>query len=165
VFEDGGGFPEFDCQDRVSRWAITAEVPTSVPPEAPAEYPCPDCGHPTDGLKRYHFVKWFVIFLAIALWRPEVHTACPACMRKYIWRRSLVIIPVNFLLSLLWITAVKGEKTLLNIFLANLILFFAFLPWIIGVTIATTRKGHSKSIVAGKPPQQAGEETSKITDT
>jgi hypothetical protein len=63
----------------------------------------------------------------------------------------LIIIPVNFLLSFLWITAVKGEKTPLNIFLANLILLFAFLPWIIGVTIATTRKGHSKSIVAAKP--------------
>jgi hypothetical protein len=30
-------------------------------------------------------------------------------------------------------------------------LLFAFLPWIIGVTIATTRKGHSKSIVRAKP--------------
>jgi hypothetical protein len=113
-------------------------------------YPCPDCGQLTDSLKRYQFVKWFLIFLAVAVWRSQAHIACPACMRRYVWRRSLVLIPVNFLLSIAWITAVRGDRTPLNIFLANLILLFAFIPWVVGVTVATTRKGHSSSILAGK---------------
>ena len=118
---------------------------------APVSYPCPDCGQLTDSLKQYRFVKWFVIFLAVAIWKPDVHVACPPCMRTYVWRRGLLIILVNFLLSILWITAVKGDRTPLNIFLANLILVFAFLPWLVGVTVATTRKGHSKSILAPQP--------------
>jgi hypothetical protein len=39
---------------------------------APESYPCPDCGQLTDSLKRYHFVKWFVIFLAVAIWKADV---------------------------------------------------------------------------------------------
>ncbi|MFN8454157.1 MAG: hypothetical protein U0401_05695 [Anaerolineae bacterium] len=85
---------------------------------------CPTCHCPTPSLKRYHFVKW-CLFLGIATsFQRETHTACPACMRQYLWKRSLLIaVPANFV----WL--------------------FGLLPLTIILTIATFSKGHSKNIV------------------
>jgi hypothetical protein len=84
---------------------------------------CPTCYGLTRSLKRYHFLKW-CLFLGVAVFfRRETYTACPACMRRYLWTRSLM-----------------------NAIPANIIWVFALLPLTIILTIATFTKGHSKSI-------------------
>ena len=130
---------------------------SNEPPTAAREsLSCPDCGQLTDSLKRYHFVKWFVILLAFAIWKPVVHIACPACMRKRLWRTSLLnIVPINLLLSAVWLTMVKAALTPWHFFLANLLLVFGFLPATVVLSIASFRHGHSKSLLAPSP-QAAG---------
>ncbi len=86
--------------------------------------PCPTCNRLTTSLKRYHFVKW-CLFLGVAVFfRRETHTACPGCMRRYLWTRSLL-------------TAIP----------ANIIWVLGLLPLTIILTIATFTKGHSKNLV------------------
>ena len=126
---------------------MTSEPPTPEQPAASVSYPCPDCGQSTDSLKHYGFARWCVIFLAVVLFQSEKHIACPLCTRKLVWRRMLFIIPVNVLLSIVLLMVVKADINPLNIFLANIILLFAILPLAVGLTIASYRKGHSRSIV------------------
>jgi hypothetical protein len=84
---------------------------------------CPTCHGPTQSLKRYHFLKW-CLFIGIAVfYQRETHTACPACMRRYLWKRSLM-----------------------NAIPANIIWLFGLLPLTIILTIASFTKGHSKII-------------------
>lgn len=105
----------------------------------------------TDSLKRYGFAKWCVILLAVVLFKSEKHVACPPCMRNYVWRRVLLhIIPINVPLSILLLLGVKAVLNPLNICLANIILLFALIPLAVGLTIASYRKGHSKSLVEAK---------------
>ena len=122
----------------------------------PASYPCPDCGQLTDSLKQYRFVKWFIILLALVIWRGESHTACPARMRKFLLRRTLLnILPVNLLLSIVCLIVVKAAMTPLHVFLANMLLLVGFVPATVVMTVATYTKGHSKSLFA-PPPLASG---------
>ena len=135
---------------------MPSEQPTAEQAAAPASYPCPDCGQLTDSLKQYRFVKWFIILLALVIWRGEAHTACPACMWKYLLRRSLLnIVPVNLLLSIVCLMVVNAAMTPLHVFLANMLLLVGFVLATLVVTVATNTKGHSKSVFA-PPPQASG---------
>ena len=135
---------------------MSSEQPTYGQVAASASYPCPDCGQLTDNLKQYRFVKWFIILLALVIWRGEAHTACPACMRKYLLRRSLLnILPVNLLLSIVCLMVVKAAMTPLHFFLANMLLLVGFVPATVVMTVTTYTKGHSKSLFA-PPPQTSG---------
>src|SRR5262249_31363111 len=56
---------------------------------------CPVCSGVTDSLKRFEVVH-LCFFFGFLFVRPAVHTACPRCMRRYLWRRCLVnVIPAN----------------------------------------------------------------------
>src|SRR5436190_9553291 len=89
-------------------------------PTALALLPCPECGRETDSLKKYGLVvSWWAV-LALVFFRREDRIGCPACIRRHLFRRSLFIMPTNFLLSIVLLTAVKEALTPLHIALANL---------------------------------------------
>lgn len=90
---------------------------------------CPVCQSETDSLKRYHFVKFWLFLIIVSVLKRETHTACPACMRHYLWQRSL-----------------------LNAIPANLAWFLFLLPTTIFLTFATFTKGHSKNIIEANLP-------------
>ena len=96
----------------------------------PKALPCPSCHALTKSLKRYHFFKWF-LFLGIAMVvSRETHTACPSCMRRYLWTRSL-----------------------LNVMPANIVWLFGLLPLTIILTVATFTRGHSKNVIEARLPE------------
>ncbi len=86
---------------------------------------CPDCSKPTDSLKRYNFPEKLV-FIGIAAWtRPATYTACPTCMRTILLKKMFS-----------W-----------NLLTANVLWLLVFLPYGLILLIASTTKGHSKSII------------------
>jgi endogenous inhibitor of DNA gyrase (YacG/DUF329 family) len=86
---------------------------------------CPVCGQPTANLKRYRTFDRF-IFLFIAAWaRPAIHVACPSCMRKILLKKAF---------------------SPLDILMGNVAWILFVIPMCLVQCIATTTKGHSKSI-------------------
>lgn len=84
---------------------------------------CPDCGRSTYSLKQYAFVDYVVFLVLAAAWQRTVHVACPACMRWFVARKSLInIVPAN----ILWL-----------VFL---------LPWTLILFARSYTKGHSKAV-------------------
>jgi hypothetical protein len=111
--------------------------------------PCPECGQPTDSLKKYGYVTSWWAVLALVFFRREDRVACPACIRQCLWRRSLFIVPTNLALSIGLLLVVKAQITPLNVILANLWILCVFLPWTVALAIASFRKGHSKGVNQG----------------
>jgi hypothetical protein len=92
---------------------------------------CPVCGQPTDSLKQYRYINWCVFFGA-AIHQTVVYRACPACMRKFIWKRCLI-----------------------NIVPANLVWLIGLLPWGLILIAGTYLKGHSALVKQGLSPEMA----------
>jgi hypothetical protein len=61
---------------------------------------CPACGQITKSLKQYEFpqvVFVFLIFFHYTSYRKETVTACPSCLRRYLWVWGIrTLIPANF---------------------------------------------------------------------
>lgn len=86
---------------------------------------CPECSKPTDSLKRYSLAD-LLVFIGIAGWvRRSMHTACPICMRTILLKNMFS-----------W-----------NILTANVLWLLVFWPYDLILLIASTTKGHSKSVV------------------
>ena len=92
----------------------------------PMRLQCPVCSAGTSSLKRYGMIH-FVLFLGIAArWRAGSFTACPKCVRKKV---------------------LEDTFSPLHILSANLMWLLAVLPYNLGLMIASTIPGHSRSVV------------------
>jgi len=93
---------------------------------APMRLKCPVCYVGTTSLKRYGVIH-YVLFLGIAVrWQHGSFTACPGCVRKRV---------------------LKDTFSPLHILSANLMWLLAVLPYNLGLMIASTIPGHSRSVV------------------
>jgi hypothetical protein len=82
-------------------------------------FQCPNCGKPTDSLKRYDFIN--LIFLGThSTGLKERFAACPACMRRYLYVWGLTSVP-----------------------LANIVWPFVIAPKLLTRLLATAIRGHS----------------------
>jgi hypothetical protein len=80
---------------------------------------CPNCGKPTDSLKRYEFL--ILIFLGThSSGRKERFAACPSCMRRYLYAWGLS-----------------------SVLTANVLWPFLILPKLASRLLATVIRGHS----------------------
>ncbi len=104
---------------------------------------CPSCSKPTDSLKRYHLAD-MLVFIGIAAWSRRVtYTACPVCMQTILLKNMFS-----------W-----------NILTGNMLWILIFMPIDLILLIASTTKGHSKSVVdlmakavsnpSGMPPRES----------
>ncbi len=84
---------------------------------------CPKCGEPTDSLKEYRYVRWFVFLLGGAIYQDATVGACPRCMRAFL-----------------------GKSLLINVLPTNVVWLVGLLPWGLVLLAATYRKGHSRSV-------------------
>jgi hypothetical protein len=82
--------------------------------------PCPSCRAPTASLKRYRILHFLLFLFVYARLREATITACPACARKIILRRSA-----------------------LNLVTGNLLFLLGYLPFHIHQFVRTFRRGHS----------------------
>ena len=61
--------------------------------------PCPECGKPTESLKRYRMPEWFIFAYLFFWWRVKTYTACPSCMRRITVQRLVFnLIPANLVM-------------------------------------------------------------------
>jgi len=87
---------------------------------------CPVCSTATTSLKRYGVIH-YVLFLVLAVrWQHGSFTACPKCVRRKV---------------------LKDTFSPLHILAANLMWLLAVLPYNLGLLIASTIPGHSRSVV------------------
>ena len=86
---------------------------------------CPVCSVPTDSLKRYRMPYRVMFFGIVARVQHGTYTACPSCMRKKL---------------------LENVFSPLNILSANLLWLIVVLPYNLVLFIASTTRGHSKSV-------------------
>lgn len=99
---------------KATRLANTEPYPETRAEAPPRLQLCPVCHRPSDHLKEsrlYDFVLFLVIFGAIA--RTARYTACPACMRKLIIKKTLInIVPAHIAWPVIFVIhAVQFVKT------------------------------------------------------
>lgn len=95
--------------------------PTPQPPVPDNMIRCPECGQPTDSLKRYTLPHLWIFLYVYLGWQNIEFTCCPHCMRKHI--------------------LIKGFTY--EILLANVLWPFIILPWCLVQLIRSFIKGHS----------------------
>ncbi len=74
----------------------------------------------TDSFKQLRYFDYFVFVFVAAFWQSAVLRACPACMRRWIWRQCFR-----------------------NVVPANLFWVVGLLPWALVLTALTYRRGHA----------------------
>lgn len=89
------------------------------------EISCPECGQPSDSIKRYSMFDYFLFLFVAASHRKVTYTCCPLCMRKHIIKEGIFT----------W-----------KILTANLLWLFLILPWALILLFFSYTKGHSSSI-------------------
>jgi hypothetical protein len=71
------------------------QEPTFLPEDM---HVCPVCGTVTDGLKCREVVVGCIFVIAFVQIRTAVYVACPACIRRIVWRCCFKnILPANLL--------------------------------------------------------------------
>jgi hypothetical protein len=98
--------------------------PEVIPFEPPEYIECPHCDCETDSLKEYLVLETF--YFVLIFWRLErtLLTACPKCMRKYLFNRLFA-----------------------NLVTSNLLWPIVNLPLYLITTYRTFMLGHSSSII------------------
>jgi hypothetical protein len=129
----------FDDEERHQR-ELEAEARRAErgDPMSPQFLDCPQCGQPSDRIKRCLVLSiWF--FLVMATWWERVEAGCPACVRRKLLSSALV-----------------------NLFTANVAWPILILPMTIVQLIRVSSSGHSREVLyearARKRMDRLGEE-------
>lgn len=91
--------------------------------QAPMKIKCPQCGQPSENIKRSNIFSVFFLFV-VARWQMRTMTMCDECMRGEIVKNALI-----------------------NILTANILFPFIILPTSIYQYVRSHEKGHSKGVV------------------
>jgi hypothetical protein len=92
---------------------------------------CPICAQQTDSLKQYSLIHTLVAIPFVCVEATSaVYRACPPCMRTLVWKRCWI----NGLTT--WIVG-----------------YLVLIPYTLGLTLATFRRGHSWAVVRGITPK------------
>jgi hypothetical protein len=84
-------------EQHFQEWKAPPETATRAPADTPSSEMaviCPQCCRPTEDLKSYDVLALLCLLVYIG-WSSGNVTACPSCMRRVLFRRLLVSIPLS----------------------------------------------------------------------